>query len=184
MNNNKRESDLPDERRELIEKLYVDHYGMLFEYAARVMGSRIIAEDLVQDAFCEAVYKAAELSAHVNPVGWLMNTLKNKMRSLKRKANFINTDSESCKTELVRIEGRYGLAELHVIMEQVFSEEEQRLFYLYFVQGYSAKELAGQVGISVNAFKVRMHRLKLRLLEQMKDISLAAVAIFVFWIRI
>ena len=67
-----------------LEQLYHDNFDLLTIYAAASLKSRSRAQDVVQDIFHEAARHIDTLTEHPNPGGWLMVTLKNKLREAER----------------------------------------------------------------------------------------------------
>ena len=70
---------MPD-KNELVERLYRLHFKKLFIYANAVLRDPEQAKDVVQDTFHEALRRIDVFAKHENPGGWLMNTLKNKLK--------------------------------------------------------------------------------------------------------
>lgn len=171
----------PKEKQAFIESLYREHFDILTRYVFSMVESRVLTEDIVQDTFCEAVKAAGKLYAHPNQGGWLMKTAKNKIKEARRKAGpegFLCVDD--FLPELMNMEERYSLVELNIIMENIFSEHEWRLFRMYYIMGYTAKELAEIENITENNLKVRMHRLRKRLLENVSVLCLAFLIVCCF----
>lgn len=71
-------------QRELFGEIYVNNWSKLLRYAKANKSCAGVAEELVQDTFHDAWSKFGELSDHENIGGWLMLTLKNKMRNYIR----------------------------------------------------------------------------------------------------
>ena len=67
-----------------IGQLYHENFKPLYRYAKNALNDPSIAEEATQEVFCLACVKSEELSQSNNPQGWLMNTLKNLIRSTKR----------------------------------------------------------------------------------------------------
>ena len=74
---------MPD-KNELVERLYRLHFKKLFIYANAVLRDPEQAKDVVQDTFHEALRRIDVFAKHENPGGWLMNTLKNKLKENDR----------------------------------------------------------------------------------------------------
>lgn len=74
---------LPDQDK-LLSQLYQDHFGKLTMYALAVLKNESRAQDAVQDTFHEAITHIDILIQHPNPSGWLMVTLKNKIKEYQR----------------------------------------------------------------------------------------------------
>jgi len=69
----------------LLEKIYIQKYMIFYSYAFAQTQSTKDAEDLVQDTFCTALEKNSCFSNSTNPEGWIMKTLKNKIKNFNRK---------------------------------------------------------------------------------------------------
>ena len=75
----------------LLKEIYVNKYMMFYLYAFTKTKNVGDAEDLVQDAFCTAVEKISSFSSSINPEGWIMQTLKNKIKNFNRKSVSVKT---------------------------------------------------------------------------------------------
>ena len=73
--------DGPDAR---VETLYRRMFHTLYAYALRGMSDPSLAEEAVQDTVRVACEREDKLFASDNPEGWLMNVLKNVIRSTRR----------------------------------------------------------------------------------------------------
>ena len=71
-------------RNEQIGQLYREMYETLYVYAKNALSDPHLAEEATQDVFCIACAKSDELLQSNNPKGWLMQTLKNLIRNIKR----------------------------------------------------------------------------------------------------
>src|SRR5438445_13896895 len=67
---------LPGSQR-AVEKLVDAHYASLYRYAFRLSGSAADAEDLTQDAFCQAQLKLGQLRDPDKARAWLFSILRN-----------------------------------------------------------------------------------------------------------
>ena len=76
------DSYMPNE--DQISKLYMEMYERMFAYALSILQDSGLAEEAVQDSFCILCAKADEALAKENPNGWLMRTLQNVIRNMKR----------------------------------------------------------------------------------------------------
>ena len=63
-----------------LENLYRTYFPMLCKYAACALEQPELAEEVVQDAFHEAVQHIDILIKHPNPGGWLKLTVKNMVK--------------------------------------------------------------------------------------------------------
>src|SRR5208337_2518574 len=61
-----------------VQQLVDDHYLPLYRYAYRLTGSAADAEDLTQEAFCQAQLKLNQLRDPGRVKAWLFSILRNK----------------------------------------------------------------------------------------------------------
>ena len=64
------------EQDEFIERLHRKYFRKLTLYAMSALRDSSKAQDIVQDAFHEALLHIDDLMRHENPGGWLMETVK------------------------------------------------------------------------------------------------------------
>ena len=65
------------EEDKFIERLYLDTFQLLWTYAMSKLNNPALAQEVVQDAFLEAIRNIEKLMSHENPRGWMKNTVKN-----------------------------------------------------------------------------------------------------------
>lgn len=145
--------------REEIERLYLQMYDMLFQYARYALNSDALAEDAVQDTFSIACQKPEALYTNPNPEGWVFNTLKhvisNTIRSqhIARRilinyfaviADEISTFSDSLSP--------------NVLYHNVAETAEFQLLQERVLDGKTYSEMAQERGITEDACRKRMQR--------------------------
>ena len=154
---------------DFFENLYYKYYEELIAVVRREYWLATLAEDIVQDTFCEALRHEEMLKNHDNPGGWLMQTLKFKLLNQKRRM------AQKTRAEIVADEidneffASYGFAELFNIMAKELGQREAELFCLYYRGGYSARELASLEGVTEPAMKERIYRMRNRLKKILKQ---------------
>lgn len=161
---------MTEEEKAFVEELYEKHYEFLINYAMTQVGNRILAEDLVQDTFYEAMKGCGidKIAGSSNSIGWLVNTLKNKLRNYSRRASSVDyVEEEDFFINTLTVEGGYETRELYTVLDKIFTAHEWMLFQMYFIERHSVKEMAELEGISENNFKVRMKRLKDRIMQEL-----------------
>ena len=75
------------EEDKFIERLYLDTFQLLWTYAMSKLNNPALAQEVVQDAFLEAIRNIEKLMSHENPRGWMKNTVKNKVKHAERSFN-------------------------------------------------------------------------------------------------
>lgn len=142
---------------ELIDRLFTQHYSMLLRYVVRLGHPPGLAEDLVQDTFLEALRQKEVLVIHPNPAGWLVTTLKFKLRTHCR-------DMERLRKLFVSPE---EVPEIGIdpdycwkpLLRQVLSDRDYRLLHMLVMDRLSHTEAAALLGITPEACRKRYQRI-------------------------
>jgi RNA polymerase sigma-70 factor (ECF subfamily) len=144
-----------------IDRLYLQMYPMLFEYARSSLSNDALAEEAVQDTFVIACQKPEAVCNSPNPEGWLVNTLKNVLSNTIRSQNIarrILLDYfASNVNDLSMSSDRVGL---EILYDDVADLEEFKLIKERAVDGKSYLEMAQERGISVKTCHKRVERAK------------------------
>lgn len=157
----------------LIEELHRKYFKKLTLYAMSALGNSDRAQDVVQDTFHQAVEHIDDIMVHENPGGWLMNTVKNKIRESERSRRrylhrFLSLDSDisaelipssEAMTELYEVDDTLSLDK----MEQALTPEEYRLLKRLIFDKSSHLEVAKELGITVYASQKRLERIRSKL---------------------
>lgn len=156
-------------QREEIERLYLQMYAMLFEYARSALRSDSLAEEAVQDAFQIACQKPDALINSPNPEGWMVNTLKNVVSNTMRSQNVAKRVLmgyfASNIDDLTESSDRVGF---ELLYEDIADLEEFKLVKEFALEGKSYLELSRELGISMAACRKRMQRARETLQKKMK----------------
>ena len=142
-----------------IERLYLQMFSMLFEYARSVLPNDALAEEAVQDTFRIACQKPESLCASPNPEGWLVNTLKNVIQNMERRrraAEKVVTDCLGDKLDVLPAQA--DQLDIKLLYSDVADTEEFRIMVALGLEGMSMLELAEELGISYSAAKKRAER--------------------------
>lgn len=151
-----------------IEALYLEMFELLFSYARSSLENDSLAEEAVQETFRIACLKPSELCASPNPKGWLVNTLKNVIRNTIKQRNAGKLILATFASEYSSKQGwSEDQLDLKVVYENISQLEEFHLLEAMAVEGRSHKELAQELGISVDACKKRIQRAKKVLKKKM-----------------
>ena len=164
---------LETEEQTFFQGLYQDHYRALFSYAYHLGFRREMAEDCVQDAFLVALEHIETVRSSPNPRGYLQQTLKNVIGYQLRCMRYA-AELQRKLRERIPEEGGSGPDGLppETLYRGAVSDEDLRLLIRFYLEGCSQKELAEELGISLNACKKRIQRAKERLrsaLEETED---------------
>ena len=152
-----------------IERLYLQLYPLLFEYARSSLSSDSLAEEAVQDTFRIACQKPEAMINSPNPEGWIMNTLKNVLKNTIRNQNIsrrILLDYFASNiNEITVTNNRVGL---EILYEDVADLEEFKMVKAMALEGKSYLEMSQELGISMAACRKRMQRARETLRKKIK----------------
>jgi RNA polymerase sigma factor (sigma-70 family) len=147
---------LPHEDKRL--RLFLAHWTALVEYATPIVGDRMRAEDVVQEAYMRFVLPTAEAPRVDNPAAYLYRIVRNLSHDFRRRLSADSRRDEAHhvllstlppapspeeealqRDELRRVEA--ALAELPA--------NARRAFEMRRVGGYTLQEIADHLGVSV-----------------------------------
>ncbi len=152
-----------------IERLYLQLYPLLFEYARSSLSSDSLAEEAVQDTFRIACQKPEAMINSPNPEGWIMNTLKNVLKNTIRNQNIsrrILLDYFASNINDITVTNdRVGL---EILYEDVADLEEFKMVKAMALEGKSYLEMSQELGISMEACRKRMQRARETLRKKIK----------------
>lgn len=156
----------------LLEELYQRYGTELFRYLYAMCRERLMAEDIMQDAFCPALISLP--TSHVNARAWLYmvgrNLLINEMK--KRKRELCSDDMES--RNMQRRKSGEGIADgdpeeqairkekNSMLQEALLSLDERKreILILNYFERFTLKEAAVIMGISYENARILSMRAK------------------------
>lgn len=157
--------------------LYDRNYKGLYRLASHLLytqvGHTADVQDILQEVFLLALRK--EVYRHPNPDAWLIvatrNICKNYARSSRRsdrKNNRIADDQFSKNVHNTQIYAESSIDETRfsdilISLEQSLSLEDRDLMWKYCVEDRPIYEIAEATGLSCNAVRMRICRIRLRL---------------------
>jgi RNA polymerase sigma factor (sigma-70 family) len=153
----------------------VDKYkSYAFTIALKVVENRAEAEEIAQDGFIKAFRYLNKFNREAKFSTWLYRIVFNTAISYKRKSkqqfqsieNSIIEYSERADNEIEKEDKR-------IFLEQAMkklSEADRVAVQLYYIKGYSLEETAEMLNQNINTLKVRVHRARQRLADELKRI--------------
>ncbi len=156
------ERPLMEEERNFLRGLYQNHYRALFDYACHLGIGREAAEDYVQDAFMTAIRHIGELRQAKNPRRYLNQALKNVIGYRLRSIRYAVGLQKKLQDEAERLAAEPHRDELspETLLGGSVNEAELKLLIRFYLEGWSQKELAAELGITENACQKRIARAK------------------------
>jgi RNA polymerase sigma-70 factor (ECF subfamily) len=145
-----------------LERLMAEERSRLHRYCARMMGSSVEGEDVVQDALAKAAEAYAAASPIERPQSWLLriahNTALDALRSRGRRATFgADIDLDAIADPAAAADARVAAAAS--LSSFVHLPAAQRSSVLLSdVLGYSLAETGEILGVSLASVKAALHR--------------------------
>ncbi len=150
-----------------MERIYLENVNALYNYAYCIVKDWELARDLTEDTFLEAIKKSDQLQAHENPKGWLWEALKRNIKQYLRRQMRTYSVITSLSISEDELPAQAGVGKngemLLLLIRDVLSEDDYRLFVLYYLRDYTHEQLAKEFGISVAASQKRLERIRKRL---------------------
>lgn len=151
-----------------LKQLYDANYDMLYRLAANRlaagMGHCADVQDVLQEVFLLAFVK--EIDTHPNPEGWLVittvNICRNYIQSNARQARKTDRCAQALRDRKSG-DDTMKSADIRVSMQQVLTREEYDLLVQYCEGGRTLDALAKDLGLSPNALRVRIFRIRRKL---------------------
>ena len=145
----------------LIDKMYREMFRQLWIYAKRQLGDDGLAEEAVQETFRIACEKDRQVLESENPRGWIMKALKYTILTIKRDRAqlhrlYIYFEVEERETEITD-------DNVDLMYSDLVNEQDFDMLKLIVLENCSVKYAAEKYGMSVNACKKRLQRIKERL---------------------
>lgn len=153
----------------------VDRYkGYALTLALKILGNRADAEEAAQDAFIKAFHHLNDFNKEAKFSTWLYRIVFNTSVSYKRRRRIRFDEIEKTSigahaeadTSLERHDKQKYLR--HAMNN--LAEQDKVALTLFYLDELSLEEIASVTGQPANTMKVRIHRARLRLAEELKTI--------------
>lgn len=152
---------------EYVEKLYLEMYTPMLNYAKGALLKESLAQEAVQETFLTACSLLDNLKSSPNPQGWIMNTLKHVIGKIKETRNIHNRYfllDDSALSVAADPKAHHPAPAL--LYDGLISQEDYRLLCRIGIDGYSILELSDELGISLAACRKRIQRARERFRAQ------------------
>lgn len=159
---------MKNERNEVLEQLFEEHYDSVFRLCASIVrnDSKLypLIEDCVQDAFIKAINHYDEFRDYKNPMGWICVAAANRLKSELRKENrrrktvvplaFDECDSTALfhndiEDMLHKEEVIQKLSAIH----EMLTDHEKAIFEEYFINEKPMQKVSEDTGFSMNSVR-------------------------------
>ena len=159
---------LTTEQDEQLTSLYREMYEKLVNLAYLKLHHVSLAEEAAQETFCIACRRPEAALCCPNPQGWLVTTLRYVVRNMQR----LLALREKRVITLAEPDGGVPVFDDYTDAEyaDLLTDEEYRLFRRIAVDRYTMREAAYAFGISEEACKKRVQRIRARLQKKILEI--------------
>ena len=156
-----------------LDSLYRQMFEQLYRAAIKILRDPSLAEETVQDTFVTAGKRIDVLMNHPNPCAWLMSTMRFIAINMRRRQAKMNTYFVSMMAQNMDIASPDspfdGEIDLDTSCAELVGEENYRLFKAVTLKTMTILEASQLLGISLEACKKRMQRIRKKLREKMFD---------------
>jgi len=151
----------------------VEHYQRFaFTIAYKILDNRGEAEEAAQDAFIKAFHYLKSFNRESRFSTWLYRIVFNTAVSYKRKNRIVLSGLEN-NDRAGETEPAMEKADKQVFVAEAMNhlnEADRLAIQLYYIQEFSLDEVAETMGQNMNTIKVRIHRARQRLADELKKI--------------
>jgi len=153
----------------------VDHYkSYAFTIALKILNNRPDAEEAAQDAFIKAYQHLASFNRQAKFTTWLYRIIFNTAISYKRKQKNIFQGIDHLVIEYEQgAEGMVERKDKGRFIQQALrnlTEADKLAITLFYLKEFSLEEIGEITGMPPNTIKVRIHRARLKLADELKNI--------------
>ena len=140
------------ESEQLFEQVYRTYGPSLYRFCLIQMRNPADAEDILQEVFCRRLYQAPEFASPDHERRWLFRVALNLCRDAWKRASRSDLPLEAASAAVTPEE--LGL------LEQVAAlpEPQRTAIHLRYYEGYSLREIARLLGVTVPTVKMRLKR--------------------------
>lgn len=151
---------LQQQDRNAIGELYDAYSGALYGVVLRIVQSRELAEQVLQDTFVKAWRNGASYDASKGRLfTWLLNIARNTAIDATRTAHFQHVRKTDSLDNLVYKPGGESINPDHLGVREVVDRLDDKyklLIDLVYFKGYTQDEIAEETGIPLGTVKTRL----------------------------
>lgn len=149
------------EQSKIIEALYREMFAKLLAYAQSNLDNESLVDEAIQETFRIACQHPERVCESPNPQGWLVNTLRNTIRNMRRnRATAKRVMEQYLLGQHKELSFTQDAVRIEILYDDVADTEAFALLKEMAVDGRSHAEMADARGITVDACKKRVQRAK------------------------
>jgi len=151
-------------------ELYYLYVSKLFTLCLKYSKNYAESEDNLQDAFVTIFSKIKQYSGEGSFEGWMKRIVINTALQRYRKASVLDVIKDDVlEEEVVEVEVDQVPLEFLLLIIQQLPDKYRLVFNLYVLDGFSHKEIAGMLNISVGTSKSNLSRARGILKEKIEE---------------
>ena len=141
-------------------------FGLCLKYSR----NRTEADDNLQEAFLTIFDKINQYSSKGSFEGWMKRIVINTALQCYRKETFLDViKDDNIKDEVVEIDDEGLSLDILLALIQELPDRYRLVFNLYVLDGFSHKEIASMLNISIGTSKSNLSRARLILKEKIEE---------------
>jgi RNA polymerase sigma-70 factor (ECF subfamily) len=159
-------------RQEPYARLVNNYKNYAFTIAFKILNNRGEAEEAAQDSFIKAFHYLKSFNRDARFSTWLYRIVFNTAVSYKRKNRVVLTSLENHE-RTHESDQSLEREDKQVFVSQAMNhlnEADRLAIQLYYIKEFSLEEVAEMMGQNMNTLKVRIHRARQRLADELKKI--------------
>jgi RNA polymerase sigma-70 factor, ECF subfamily len=162
------------------------HKDMAFSIAVKIVRHREDAEEIAQDAFVKAYQSLRSFKGDSKFSTWLYRIVYNAAISHTRKRHheftqidervMSDTTEDEILEDLDRVDKESQAAMVNRAIDRL-PPEESALVTLFYTEENSIEDISHITGLSVSNVKVKLHRIRKKLYDEMQHMMIKAAAV-------
>lgn len=159
--------------KEAFSKIVNQYSGHVYRQAFAMLGERMEAEDVSQEAFLKAFYAIPKLESEYAFVSWMTQIVfrlcHDRLQKRKKHAELLVDQNDAYASDLgEQIQRQQMQLNLQEAMA-LLSPEHREVIVLKDIQGFAYDEIANLLQIAVGTVKSRIHAARLKLKRELQD---------------
>ncbi len=151
--------------RSAFERVYRTHVDRVYSLCVRMLGDRVLADEVTQDVFVRVWQKLPGFRAESAFSTWLHRVAVNVILS-RRKSTGIHQGRQADETALDEAPSKPLPVGDRLDLEQAIAglpNGARKVFVLHDVEGFTHEEIGDQLGITPGGSKAQLHRARMLL---------------------
>ena len=149
-----------------VRKAVLKYSDMLYKICILILCNEQDVQDAIQDTFCRYMEKKPNFRDEEHEKAWLIRVATNISRDMIRfRIRHPKVSIDELENSLVAPEQKETLKELLEL-----PVKQKMVIYLHYVEGYHIKEIAGILGITEGAVKMRLQRGREQMQLSLKEV--------------